>query len=139
MRRLTDHPLRRADGGHGLGHPLAGHIGGAGRAWAKVLGHGEAVKRTGNGRIDLTYTGPVHSGPRAFGEAGVTPAGIDYASVDDSFTVTVLETLEDLGFCAKGGAARSCPMGRSSRRTDGCRSLPTAGDSATTIRPIAAA
>ena len=42
------------------------------------------------------------SGPAAFTEAGVTPADIDYVSIYDSFTITVLITLEDLGFCEKG-------------------------------------
>jgi acetyl-CoA C-acetyltransferase len=72
------------------------------RHCVKVLGHGEALKHTAGGRIDLTYTGAVWSGPKAFEEAGVTPADIDYASIYDSFTITVLETIEDLGFCAKG-------------------------------------
>ena len=54
------------------------------------------------GKVDLTYTGAVWSGPRAFAEAGVTPADIKYASIYDSFTITVLMTLEDLGFCEKG-------------------------------------
>ena len=73
-----------------------------GRTRVKVLGHGEAPKHTNNGRIDLTYTGAVWSGPRAFKEAGVTPADVDYASIYDSFTITVVETIEDLGFCEKG-------------------------------------
>jgi acetyl-CoA C-acetyltransferase len=72
------------------------------RRKVKVLGHGEAPKHAGDGRIDLTYTGAAWSGPRAFEEAGVKPADVDYASIYDSFTITVLETIEDLGFCAKG-------------------------------------
>jgi acetyl-CoA C-acetyltransferase len=72
------------------------------RRTVKVLGHGEAPKLTGGGRIDLTHTGAVWSGPRAFEEAGVTPADVDYASIYDSFTITVLQTIEDLGFCEKG-------------------------------------
>ena len=68
----------------------------------KVLGHGEAIKHLNGGKVDLTYTGAVKSGPLAFAEAGVTHADIDYVSIYDSFTITVLETLEDLGFCAKG-------------------------------------
>lgn len=67
-----------------------------------VLGHGEAPKTAAAGRIDLTHTGAVWSGPPAFAEAGVTHADIDYASIYDSFTITVVETLEDLGFCEKG-------------------------------------
>lgn len=67
-----------------------------------VLGHGEAPRTAAAGRIDLTHTGAVWSGPAAFAEAGVTHADIDYASIYDSFTITVIETLEDLGFCEKG-------------------------------------
>ncbi len=97
-----------------------------GRLSAKVLGHGEAVKHADNGRIDLTYTGAAFSAPPAFAEAGVTPGDIDYASIYDSFTITVLETLEDLGFCdkGKGGAFVSdgtliAPDGRLPVNTDG--------------------
>ncbi len=67
-----------------------------------VLGQGEALKHYGDGRIDLTYTAAVESGPRAFAEAGVTPKDIDYASIYDSFTITALVAIEDLGFCEKG-------------------------------------
>jgi acetyl-CoA C-acetyltransferase len=96
------------------------------RTCAKVLGQGEAVKHGDNGRIDLTYTAAVWSGPRAFEEAGVTPADIDYVSIYDSFTITVLQTIEDLGFCEKGqggpfvadGALQS-PHGRLPFNTDG--------------------
>ncbi|ORA40439.1 acetyl-CoA acetyltransferase [Mycobacterium branderi] len=72
------------------------------RRGAVLLGHGEALKHSSDGRIDLSYTGAVRSGPQAFEQAGVTPADIDYASIYDSFTITVLMTLEDLGFCEKG-------------------------------------
>jgi acetyl-CoA C-acetyltransferase len=72
------------------------------RPLVPVLGAGEAVKHQMGGRIDLTYTGARWSGPAAFAEAGVTPADVKYVSIYDSFTITVLITLEDLGFCAKG-------------------------------------
>jgi len=68
----------------------------------KILGSGEAIKHLDAGRVDLTYTGAVTSGPIAFAQAGLTPADIDYVSIYDSFTITVLVTLEDLGFCEKG-------------------------------------
>lgn len=68
----------------------------------KVLGQGEAVKHLNAGRPDLTFTPAAWSGPIAFAEAGLTPADIDYASIYDSFTITVLMILEDLGFCEKG-------------------------------------
>jgi len=72
------------------------------RPRVRVRGAGEAVKHQMGGKVDLTYSGAVWSGPAAFAEAGVTPADIKYASIYDSFTITVLITLEDLGFCAKG-------------------------------------
>jgi acetyl-CoA C-acetyltransferase len=72
------------------------------RPRVKVLGAGEAPKTQNGGKVDLTYTGARASGPIAFAEAGVTPSDIKYVSIYDSFTITVLITLEDLGFCAKG-------------------------------------
>ena len=36
----------------------------------------------------------------------MTPADIRYASIYDSFTITVLMQLEDLGFCKKGEGGR---------------------------------
>ncbi|WP_169543453.1 thiolase domain-containing protein [Sneathiella aquimaris] len=72
------------------------------RPLVKLKGAGEAPKHQNGGRIDLTYSGAAWSGAAAFEEAGVTPADIKYASIYDSFTITVLMQLEDLGFCAKG-------------------------------------
>lgn len=51
---------------------------------------------------DLTRTGIVESAGRAFASAGVTPSDVDLLSVYDCYTITVLLTLEDAGFCAKG-------------------------------------
>ena len=72
------------------------------RPKVKVIGAGEAVKGLDGGRVDLSYSGTRFSGATAFAEAGVTPADIKYASIYDSFTITVLMQLEDLGFCKKG-------------------------------------
>jgi len=76
------------------------------RPVVEVLGAGEAPKGQNGGKINLTYTAAAWSGPRAFEEAGVTPADIRYVSIYDSFTITVLLALEDLGFCAKGEGGR---------------------------------
>jgi acetyl-CoA C-acetyltransferase len=54
------------------------------------------------GEVDLTYSGARVSGAAAFTEAGVKPADIKFAAIYDSFTITVLMQLEDLGFCEKG-------------------------------------
>ncbi len=72
------------------------------RPLVKVIGAGEATKNQAGGYIDLTYSGARQSGARAFAEAGVKPSDIKYASIYDSFTITVLCQLEDLGFCEKG-------------------------------------
>ena len=68
----------------------------------KVRGCGTGVKGQLNGSVDLTYTAGRLSGPKAFEEAGVKPSDMKYASIYDSFTITVLLQLEDLGFCEKG-------------------------------------
>jgi acetyl-CoA C-acetyltransferase len=72
----------------------------------RIRGAGYAVKHTMGGRVDVTSSGATWSGPRAFAEAGITPSDIKYVSIYDSFTITVLITLEDLGFCAKGAGGR---------------------------------
>jgi acetyl-CoA C-acetyltransferase len=64
------------------------------------------VKGIAGGRVDLTWSAGAISGPAAFEEAGVTPADVKYASIYDSFTITVVVQLEDLGFCAKGDGGR---------------------------------
>ncbi|HIG41674.1 MAG: thiolase domain-containing protein [bacterium] len=66
-----------------------------------ILGAGEATKYPENGG-DITTSAAVQSAPQAFGEAGVTPGEIDIAMIYDSFSITVLALLEDLGFCKKG-------------------------------------
>ena len=72
-----------------------------------VLGAGEAVRGAYGGWDEgLLVTGAAQSGAQAFAEAGVAPADIQYASIYDSFTITVLLQLEDLGFCRKGEGGR---------------------------------
>ncbi len=47
-------------------------------------------------------TGAARSGPQALAMAGVGLADIDLVELYDCYTFTVLVTLEDYGFCAKG-------------------------------------
>jgi acetyl-CoA C-acetyltransferase len=76
------------------------------RPIVRVIGAGEAVKGQMGGKVDLTWSASAWSGAAAFAQAGVKPADIQYASIYDSFTITVLIQLEDLGFCAKGEGGR---------------------------------
>jgi acetyl-CoA C-acetyltransferase len=76
------------------------------RPVVRVIGAGEAVKGQSGGKLDLTWSASVRSGQEAFKQAGAAPRDIQYVSIYDSFTITVLIQLEDLGFCAKGEGGR---------------------------------
>jgi acetyl-CoA acetyltransferase len=68
-----------------------------------VLGFGEAHDHNMISQMPDLTQGPARlSGPRAFEMAQVRREDVDVAEVYDSFTYTVLLSLEDLGFCAKG-------------------------------------
>jgi acetyl-CoA C-acetyltransferase len=71
-----------------------------------VIGGGEAPKGQQGGYAEITETGAVRSGATAFAEAGVTPRDIKYVSLHDSFTITAMLQIEDLGFCEKGKVGR---------------------------------
>ncbi|GAA4548523.1 thiolase domain-containing protein [Pseudonocardia xishanensis] len=105
---LIADPIRRldccviTDGGGALlvVHPdVARELG---RAGARLRGHGEANHNIDTGRVDLTWCGARRSGTQAFAMSGTTPKDIQYLSLYDSYTITVLMQLEDLGFCEKG-------------------------------------
>lgn len=74
---------------------------------------------------DLTRTIAYQTGPRAMAMAGVTHKDLDLAMVYDSFTYTVLVTLESLGFCGPGEGAdlvanqRTAPGGDFPLNTNG--------------------
>jgi len=61
---------------------------------------------------EITVTPGVVSGPGAFHMAGITTGDVDVLQTYDSFTITVLLSLEDLGFCPKGEAGRFVEDGR---------------------------
>jgi acetyl-CoA C-acetyltransferase len=112
----------------------------------ELLGHGDSVGHHDAGRIDVTRTAAEDSGARAFAEAGLGPDDVEYASMYDSFTITVLETLEDLGFCEKGeggqfveGGALRAPDGRLPFNTDGgglCSNHPNRGGMTKVIEAV---
>ncbi len=76
-----------------------------------LLGSGEATRYPENGG-DITTSAAAQSGPVAFAEAGVAAEEIDVAMIYDSFSITVLTILEDLGFCPKGEGGRYVEGGR---------------------------
>jgi acetyl-CoA C-acetyltransferase len=76
-----------------------------GAAW--LLGAGENVThKTITYAPSLTDTAIQASASHAFTQAGVKPTDIGLASVYDCYTITVLLTLEDAGFCEKGTGGR---------------------------------
>ena len=68
-----------------------------------VLGAATCTDHMGISQMpDLTMTPGIVSGARAFEMAGVEAGDVDVLMSYDSFTITALLHLEDLGFCKKG-------------------------------------
>ena len=67
-----------------------------------VLGAGQAVAHPGIGTRDLTTIAAAQSGKKAFEESGVKHDDVDLLMAYDSFTITALTTIENLGFVKKG-------------------------------------
>lgn len=83
------------------------------RPAAYVLGAGTAHSHSMISQMpDVTTTAGRESGAKAFAGAGVGPADVDVVELYDSFTITVLLALEDLGFCAKGDGGPFVEDGR---------------------------
>jgi len=76
------------------------------RPAVRVIGTGEAAKHQSGGQVDLSYSAAAWAGRQAFDEAGIRPTDIQYASIYDSFTITALMQIEDIGFCEKGQGGR---------------------------------
>lgn len=80
----------------------------------RVLGYGEAQESWLISEMeDLAWLkSAAMSSERAFAMAGVSRGDIDVLQVYDSFTITVLLTLEALGYCGRGEAAAFMKGGR---------------------------
>src|SRR5215470_4605954 len=79
---------------------------------ARILGAAEAVRHHGIGDRDLLDVAAWQSGPLALERAGVKHADVDMCMIYDSYTITVLATLEALGFCQPGEGGAFCSDGR---------------------------
>jgi acetyl-CoA acetyltransferase len=117
--RLVCDPLHRldcclvTDGGGALVVTTAERARDAAKRAVRVLGVGESQTHWSIAQMpDLTVTAGAASGRDAFGMAGITPADVDVLEPYDSFTITVLLALEDLGFCAKGEGGAFVEGGR---------------------------
>ncbi len=91
-----------------------------------ILGGGECHTHTLLTELpDITVSGAVESSGMAYGMAGVTAKDVDVAEVYDAFTSSVVQLLEDLGFCKKGEGGpfveggRTAPGGQLPMNTQG--------------------
>jgi acetyl-CoA acetyltransferase len=82
---------------------------------------------------DFTVTAAAQCGPEALARAGVRPEDVDTLQLYDSFTITVLMLLEDLGFCKKGEGGAYVETGE--LRRGGRRPLNTDGGGLSACHP----
>ena len=60
---------------------------------------------------DVMRCGASDAAAQAFAEAGLSPADIDYLGIYDSFTITLVMLLEEIGFAPRAGAAARARAG----------------------------
>ena len=91
-----------------------------------ILGAGEGHDHSGISQMpNLTQAFGMHTGPQALEMAGITHSDLDLAMIYDSFTYTVLVSIENLGFCAPGegpdlvASQRTAPGGDFPLNTNG--------------------
>jgi acetyl-CoA acetyltransferase len=78
-----------------------------------VLGYGENYTHDSMSQVhDLTITGAARSSADALTQASLSLSEIDVVQMYDSFTITVLLTLEALGFCGRGESGEFVADGR---------------------------
>ena len=78
-----------------------------------MLGFGQG--HPGGDPLETLTTGAVRAGRTAFDMAGLEVKDVDIAELYDCYTLTVLMTLEDYGFCAKGEAGAFVESGATAR------------------------
>jgi acetyl-CoA acetyltransferase len=92
-----------------------------------ILGHGESASHSNiNYMPDMSRLEVAeHSSSRAYAMAGLKASDMDMAMIYDSFTITVLLTMEALGLCARGEGKdfvkgqRTAPGGEFPMNTNG--------------------
>jgi acetyl-CoA acetyltransferase len=68
-----------------------------------IMGFGEHIAfKTPTYADDLLCTPIARAADKAFAMSGLSRSDVDVASIYDCYTITVLMSLEDAGFCAKG-------------------------------------
>jgi acetyl-CoA acetyltransferase len=104
------------------------------RAPVEILGWAEAQSHWNISQMpDLVTTGAARTGKAALSQAGVTLADIDLLQVYDSFTITVLLTLEGLGVCQRGEAGAFVAEGHT--RPGGSLPMNTSGGGLAAAHP----
>lgn len=89
------------------------HARALGRPAVHLRGWGESQSHwTIAAMPDLTVTPAAQSARRAMEMAGISPGDVDVAQIYDSFTITVLLTLEAIGFCRPGESGEFVSGGR---------------------------
>jgi acetyl-CoA acetyltransferase len=115
------------DGGGAIVMTTAEHARALGRRPIYIRGYGEATTHwTIAAMPDLArLTAAEIAGRAAFAMAGIRHDAIDVTEIYDSFTITVLLTLEALGFCERGAGGafvsgqRTAPGGAFALNTNG--------------------
>ena len=112
-------PLHRSDcclvtdGGGALIITSAARARDAAKRPVRILGAGESHTHWHIPQMpDLTVSATAVAGREAFEMAGIKPGDVDVLEPYDSFTITVIMQLEDLGFCAKGEGGAFVASGR---------------------------
>ena len=76
-----------------------------GKSAIRIAGAGQAHQHQHlSAMADVMSTGAGAAARRAFAEAGISHAEIDYLAIYDSFTITLAILLEELGFAERGRA-----------------------------------